>query len=332
MIAFFDIRAEEKPLFTDAFGDEHEYCDGQAHLEEVTAAEDVDTLCVFVKSEVTREVIDVYPHLKHIATRSTGTDHIDVEYAKEKGVAVSRVPGYGEQTVAEFAFALLLTLSRKIFDAYHQVREQGDYSFTHLRGFDLYKKTFGVVGTGRIGAHAARIARGFGMDVIAYDVHPDRKLAEDVGFTYSETLEDLLERADVVSLHVPYLPTTHHMFNADTIPKMKRGAYLINTARGELVDTTELIRALKSGAIAGAGLDVLEGERDLKEEAELVMGDCKEVDVQTLLEGHVLIDMPNVVVTPHIAFYTKEAEREIIDTTIENIKQFNETGEPVHVR
>lgn len=332
MIAFFDVRDEEKELLLEVFGDGHLYVPENVEPAYFDQLGEVDTLCVFVTSEINKEVIDAMPTLKHIATRSTGADHIDIAYAKEKGITVSHVPGYGEQTVAEFAFALLLTLSRKIFDAYHQVREQGDYSFEHLRGFDLYGKTFGVVGTGKIGAHVARIAIGFGMNVVAYDISPDKALAKEIGFTYVDSLEDLLRQSDVVSLHVPYVKETHHMLNAETIGMMKDGVYLINTARGELIDTTALIGALKDGSIAGAGLDVLEGERDLKEEAELVQGLTKEVDVQVLLEDHVLIDMPNVVVTPHIGFYTKEAEQEIVETTIENIETFYKDGRPVHVR
>ena len=327
MIAFCDVRDAEKMFLIDTFGEEHFYTKDVADASVLKNMTDIETLCVFVTSDVDKKVIDALPNLKHITTRSTGVDHIDVKYAQKKGIVVSHVPGYGEHTVAEFAFALLLTLSRKIFEAYHQVREKGDYSFAHLRGFDLHGKIFGVVGTGCIGAHAARIAQGFGMKVIAYDHSP----REDLNVEYKETLEDMLREADIVSLHVPYIPgKTHHLLNEERLSVMKRGAYLINTARGELIDTTALVRVLKEGHLGGAGLDVLEGERELKEEAELILGDQKEVDVQTLLEDHILIDMPNVVVTPHLAFYTEEAERQIIETAIKNIDTFNKQGKPAY--
>lgn len=331
MIAFCDVRDAERMFLIDAFGEEHFYTPDKARADILSELPDVDTLCVFVSSKVDKEVIDALPDLKHITTRSTGVDHIDVKYAKKRRIVVSHVPGYGEYTVAEFAFALLLTLSRKIFEAYHQVREKGDYSFTHMRGFDLYGKTFGILGTGRIGSHAARIAKGFGMKVLAYDVKPNEQLAEEIGFTYTKTLDEMLQGSDVVSLHIGLFPETRHIIGKKELALMKKGAILINTARGELIDTTELVKALKSGHLGGAGLDVLEGEKELKEEAELILGDQLETDVQTLLEDHILIDMPNVIVTPHMAFYTEEAEKEIIDTSIANIDSFYTSGKAKHI-
>lgn len=332
MIAIYDVRNEECDFISKHFGDDVLLITDSLSLDTVPEDPDsVETLCVFVSSDVTSEVIDAFPNLSHITTRSTGTDHIDIDYAKQKGISISHVPGYGEQTVAEFAFALVLTLSRKIFDAYSQVRRSGDRSFTHLRGFDLYGKTFGVLGTGKIGAHAARIATGFGMKVVAYDAYPNHEIADEIGFEYLDSVEELARQSDILSLHVPYLPETHHIINADVLKNMKDTALLINTARGELVDTSALVQSLSDGSIAGAGLDVLEGERQLSEEAELLSHNTPDSDIQTLLENHVLIDMNNVVVTPHVAFYSQEAEEQILTTMLENITQYGETGTPAHL-
>lgn len=322
------MREEEIEYFKAAFGDDHLYVSNPVDQVDLADSEEIDTLCVFVSSTVDKAVMDQLPNLTHIATRSTGADHINVDYAKENDIAVSNVPAYGEETVAEFTFALLLALARKIFDAYHQVREGRDYSYKHLKGFDLNGKTLGVVGTGKIGANVIEIASGFNMNVLAYDVAPNEALAGKYGFTYTESLNDLLKSADIVTLHVPYNEHTRHLIGEKELELLKDGAYLINTSRGEVIDTKAMIQALEEGKLAGAALDVLEGEHELKEEAELVMGNPQMDTVQRLLEGHVLIDMPNVIVTPHIGFYTKEAEERILQTTKENIAVMNESSNP----
>ena len=324
----FDAREEEQDFLQDKIKGDVVYVSESLSDETVAMARDAQAISVFVTSTVPRDMIEKMPELQLIAARSTGYDHIDREAAAERDIVVTTVPGYGERTVAEFTFALLLTLSRKIFDAYHQVRESGDMGFTHLRGFDLYRKTLGVIGTGKIGENVIRIAKGFGMEVIAYDAFPKADLAAELNFRYVD-LPELLSRSNVVTLHVPLLDETRHMISEAELKQMKDGALLLNTARGELIDTSALIAALESGKLAGAGLDVLEGERDLKEERELVTGEEKIKDMQLLLEGHVLIDMPQVVVTPHIAFYSKEAEEEILRVTAENINSFQK-GETPH--
>jgi D-lactate dehydrogenase len=317
-IVLFDARKEERKFF----GDGYTYIDEPLSAETVEQAKDADVISVFVSSEVTKEMIDSMPVLKLVATRSTGYDHIDVAYATEKNITVSTVPAYGDNTVAEFTFALLLGISRKLYDAYHQVRESGDMSFTHLKGFDLYGKTIGVIGTGKIGKNVVRIASGFGMKVLCYDAFPDTAFAQSLGITYVQK-EELFRLSDVITLHVPLLPQTRHIINRDALRKMKKGVVIINTARGELIDTTSLISAIQDGKVSGAGLDVLEGERELREEQELVAGEKKIKDVQQLLEDHVLINMPQVVVTPHVAFYTEEADREILSVTKKNIEAYD---------
>ena len=262
------------------------------------------------------------PNLQLITTRSTGYDHIDLVACVKHGTAVANVPSYGSPTVAEFAFALILTLSRKIYDAYHRVREDGSFQLDGLQGFDLKGKTLGVVGTGDIGRAVVRIANGFEMKVVASDVKPDEEFAKEQSFRYCE-LDELLEQSDIVTLHVPYLASTHHLINKDNITKFKRGAYLINTSRGPVVETEALVQALTNGHIAGAGLDVLEEEGIVKDElAFLVGGHPEATNLKTVLAGHVLIDHPNVIVTPHNAFNTQEALQRILETTIENHLSF----------
>jgi len=340
-IVFFETEGDEEAYLRDALAPERgvtlsfhrEKLDAK-HLPAAPDA-DADVLSVFVGSSVDAAVIRKFKKLKFVATRSTGYDHIDLQTCAEGGIAVSNVPSYGEHTVAEYAFGLLLMLSRRLYDAYHQVREAGDFSVRGLRGFDLRGKTFGVIGTGNIGKHSVRIAKGFGMNVLAYDVRPDEALAREVGFEYRD-LTELLEQSDAVTLHVPYLKSTHHLINKDNIGKMKQGAYLVNTSRGAVVETEALLIALKSGHLGGAGLDVLEEEGVTKDE----FGYLYEVsgfgnhssapDLRIVLANHTLIDMPNVIVTPHNAFNTVEGWRRILDTTVENIRGFMK-GEPIDV-
>lgn len=289
-----------------------------------------DIISVFVDSKVDGEVMGKFPNLKFIATRSTGYDHIDLLEAKKRTAQISYVPTYGQNTVAEYTFALLLTLSRKIFNSYHRVREEGSFSLEGLRGFDLKDKTIGVIGTGNIGRNVIRIAKGFEMNVIANDIKPDGKLAKSMGFKYVD-LKDLLNKSDIVSLHVPAMKETRCLMNADTFSFMKKGAYFINTSRGEIVDTQALVRTLKDGHLGGAALDVLEEEGAIKDELNLLTeGHPEEHNLATILANHILIDMPNVVVTPHNAFNTTEALQRILDTTLSNIKGFIE-GQPINL-
>ncbi|MFA6279072.1 MAG: NAD(P)-dependent oxidoreductase [Candidatus Paceibacterota bacterium] len=283
---------------------------------------DAEALCTFVESPIGEAELSRFPSLKLIATRSTGFDHIDLAAAKAHNVTVVNVPYYGENTVAEFAFALLLALSRRIIDADEHVRESGTFSQKDLRGFDLAGKTIGVVGGGHIGVHAIRMANGFGMKVICFDVHQDAELAAKLNFTYA-SLNDLLAASDVVTIHVPYNPHTHHLINKENVVKFKKGAYLVNTARGAVVETDALVEALKSGIIAGAALDVLEEEGDMNDELALLTAPHpKEAELKVVLENHYLINHPRVIVTPHVAFNTTEAVERILDTTIENLHAF----------
>lgn len=287
--------------------------------------EGVEVLMPFIHSAVGREQMETLPDLRLVATRSTGYDHVDLEAAAERGVAVANVPAYGENTVAEHTFALILSLSRKVHHAWTRT-QRGEYTMEGLRGFDLYGKTLGVVGAGAIGLHVVRIAKGFGMEVLAYDVNRNQLLADVLDFTYAD-LDGLLESSDIVTLHAPAVPATHHLINRDTLARMKRGALLINTARGSLVDTAALAEALDSGHLGGAGLDVFEGEEFMQHEDELLYQPGAEDQLKLLVRAHALQRRPDVVITPHIGFNSEEALRRILDITADNVRAFL-AGEP----
>ncbi len=287
-----------------------------AHL-----AQDADIVSVFVQSELRKELLDTLPTLKLITTRSMGFEHIDVPYARSRSIRAINVTTYASHPVAEFTFALLLAVTRRIVEANDRLREQGIFDTAGLQGRNLFGKTLGIVGTGRIGQNVARIAHGFGMKIIAYDVHPDTSLAAQLGMTYLP-LADLISTADIVTVHVPSTPETYHLIDAAMFSHFKKGSILINTARGEIVDTHALIAALGDGTLRGAGLDVLEGERQLRASTATVTSNDAAPDYPLVAANHVLLALPSVVVTPHIAFETDEALNEIARATIESIKNF----------
>ncbi len=291
---------------------------------------EADVICNFVASPVTKETLEKYPKVKYVATRSTGYDHIDVKACREKNILVSNVPTYGENTVAEFTFALILSLSRKMYPSIKRVREQGLFSADGLMGFDLKGKTLGVVGAGHIGMHVVRMAKGFEMHVVAYDPYPKAETSNEFGFEYL-SLDDLLKQSDIVTLHVPYLPATHHLINDEKFKLFKKGSILINTARGGLVETESLLKALKSGVISGAAIDVLEEERYIKEDINLLyQKHPSELELKNMLADHELMQMDKVIITPHNAFNSKEAMVRILDTTIANIQAFA-AGQPINL-
>ncbi|MEQ1866169.1 MAG: hydroxyacid dehydrogenase [Micropepsaceae bacterium] len=282
---------------------------------------EAEVVSTFIYSELNRRVLEQLPVLKLIATRSTGVDHIDTAYCAERGIAVSNVPTYGANTVAEHVFALLLAISHRIIEASQRTRD-GRFSPQGLQGFDLCGKTLGVVGTGRIGRHVIRIARGFEMNVIACDINSDAPAAQALGFRYV-SFDEVLMASDILTLHVPATPDTQNMIGDRQFERMKDGVVVINTARGGLIDVRALILALRRGKVAAAGLDVLPDEPAIREEAELICSMfCDRHDLRNLVADHVLLKMPNVIVTPHSAFNTREAVQRIIDTTIENIQAF----------
>lgn len=313
-IAFFEVSKGQQAFFSQALPSLNiVFCEAKFTTDQIETVKDVDALCVFTNSMIGKDVVDMFSNLKLIVTRSTGFDHIDVVYANSKGIKVCNVPAYGSETVAEFAFALILTLSRKIREATQSLKTNGDYSISStLQGFDLENKTLGVVGTGKIGKNVICIARGFNMNIVAYDLYPDQTFAKENNFIY-KTLPEVLAQSDIITLHAPYTKDSHHLINKENISSIKKGAYLINTARGELVENEALINALHEGIIAGAGLDVLEGERGIKKGDTIPM-----------------LEVYNVVMTPHVAFDTVEAEGRIMQTTVDSIKSFI-SGVPINL-
>ena len=291
-------------------------------------ASGASVLSVFIYSSLTARLLRRLPSLRLIATRSTGFDHIDVAACRARHVAVANVPSYGENTVAEHTFALILALSRNIHKAYVKTIK-GDFSLEGLQGFDLKGKTLGVIGGGHIGMHVIKMAKGFGMEVLVSDVRKNVFLSEVLDFRYAP-LETLLRRSDIVSLHVPYMASTHHLMNRRTFALMRRGALFINTARGGLVETEALVWALDEGLVGGAGLDVLEGEELVKEERQLLSKDFPKEKLATALRNHILLHRENVVITPHIAFDSREALHRILETTVSNIASFL-GGAPVNL-
>lgn len=304
----------------------HRILDEGISPERLKEVADAEILSVFVWDKVDQSVLDALPRLKLVATRSTGFDHIDLASCQARGIAVANVPTYGENTVAEHTFALILALSRKVVESVERTR-RANFALEGLMGFDLKDKTLGVVGVGHIGRHVLRIALGFEMNVLAYDPNPDPQVHD--GFEWTD-LDDLLTRSDIVSLHCPYNNATHHLMNGERIQRMKKGSYLINTARGAVVDTDALVRALVDGHLAGAGLDVLEEEALIKEERQLLSRQYDVACLERLLRGHLLLQMPNVIVTPHNAFNSQEALQRILETTLANISAFS-GGNPINL-
>ncbi|HTK05439.1 MAG TPA: NAD(P)-dependent oxidoreductase [Candidatus Eisenbacteria bacterium] len=329
-IAVFEIEAWEKDYLKGALA-QHELSFFEHPLDAATAKEaaDADVVSVFIYSKVDRETLGQLKNVKLVTTRSMGFDHLDLAACAERGIIAARVPSYGERTVAEHAFALVLALSRKIFLAYERT-EKGIFDYRGLQGFDLFGKTMGIIGGGKIGMNLARMAKGFGMEVLVSDPFPRPELAKEIGFSY-EPLETVLGRADVVSLHAPYMKETHHLMNDERFGLMKNGSIIVNTARGALIDTQALLRALQTGKLSGAGLDVLEEECFVKEESELMGKDFpKKCDLGAVVRNHMLIARNDVVITPHIAFNSHEAVERILATTVENIAGFA-AGAPVNV-
>lgn len=278
-----------------------------------------EILGVFVNNKVDKTVFDKLPKLKMIATFSTGFDHIDLKEAKKRKIIVCNVPTYGENTVAQHAFALILALSRKLFQSVKTVKE-GVYDYHGLRGFDLKGKTIGIIGTGHIGIHLVDMLEGFETNIIAYDAFPNKELEKTHNFKYVSK-NKLFAESDIISLHVPLFPNTYHIIDKNAVKKMKDGVYIINTARGALTDPEALVWGLENGKIAGIGTDVLE-EETYFQNPEKVLNLTKQDEIRRTLMENILIDHPNTIITPHNAFNSVEALKRIMDTSLDNIKAF----------
>ena len=324
---FFDIKEVEQDFLEENKPDGCEFIYTKnsltdRHLKDLEPIREAEIISVFTNSRISAEVLENFPDLKLITTRSTGYNHIALDYCREKGITVSNVPAYGEATVAEYAFALLLNVIRKVNIAYEDLKK-GEINLEKYRGNDLNGKIIGIIGTGAIGCYVAKIAYGFGMKILSYDPFPKADLREKLGAKYVE-LDELYRNSDIISLNAPSRKENYHMVNEEAFSKMKDGVIIINTARGEIMDTNALYKALISGKVAGAGLDVLECEEIISNEKLFLSKiDCvhKECLEKTLI-NHKLLDMPNVIVTPHVAFDTEEAVHRILQTTVENIKGY----------
>lgn len=291
-------------------------------------AEPAEYLVCFVYSDLKAHTLDQLRHLKGIVTMSVGTNHIDLNITRERNIPVCNVPAYGPNTVAEHAMALLLALSRSIVPSVQRTRD-GDFDYHGLTGWDLMGKTLGIIGTGKIGAHVARIANGLGMRIIAHDPKPNAELEKKFGVEYV-SLPQLFHASDVITVHCPLLDNNSHILGRAEFKQMKQGVVIINTARGALIDTRALLEALDDGIVRQAGIDVLEDEELLQEEKEFFSPYFQLKDYQTALADHALMRHPNVLVTPHNAFNSKEALNNILETTAKNLEGLL-SSDPVNI-
>jgi D-lactate dehydrogenase len=314
-IVTFSTQAYDKQFFNQ-FNTGHEISYLEVPLNEQTASltNGFDAVCIFVNDLVNEAILDVLATngIKLIVLRCAGFNNVDIKGAVKRNIAVVRVPAYSPEAVAEHAMALILTLNRKTHKAYNRIRE-GNFSLEKLMGFNLHERKVAVVGTGGIGKAFCMILKGFGCKIAAYDIKPDDSLKE-LGVNYG-TLEETLAEADIVSLHCPLLESTYHLINEETLKLFKPGAMLINTSRGGLVKTVDVIEALKSGQLGSLGLDVYEQEGDL------FFRDFSEDIIQDDLIAR-LISFPNVLITSHQGFFTREAMEQIAVTSFRNIDAF----------
>lgn len=322
-ITVFEVEDWERQAFENLQGEHQtEFVEGPLTRENAESYADSEAVSPFIYSDLSADVLKRMGRLKLIVTRSTGFDHIDLEYCGANNITVCNVPAYGDNTVAEHVFALLLTISHKMIAAVDRTR-RADFSLKGLQGFDLLGKTLGVIGTGNIGRCVIEIAKGFRMNVLAADVRPDEDLASRLGFRYVE-MDQLLASSDIITLHVPSNEKTRNLISDKEFAKMKEGVVLINTARGDILDIKALARAIGEGKVAAAGLDVLPEEGAIREEAELLRSVYdKKHDLETMLLNHILLRLRNVIITPHSAFNTREAVERILTTTVDNIRSFS---------
>ena len=281
-------------------------------------AEDYDGVCAFVSSDVSRDTLKIL-HSKKIGLvllRCAGYNNVDLEAAKEYDIRVMCVPGYSPEAVAEHAMALALACNRRLYKAYNKVREN-DFSLSGLMGSNFHGKVAGIIGSGKIGAAMCHICRGFGMKVIAYDVYPNHDLDDFVEYV---SLEELLSQSDLISLHCPLLKSTHHMIDIHTIKQMKDGVILVNTSRGALIKTSDLIEGIRMHKFGGVGLDVYE------EETNNVFEDRSEEIMESSTTAR-LLSFPNVIITSHQGFFTREALAAIAHTTLQNATDYSLNAE-----
>lgn len=316
-IAFFGAKPYDIASFdkvNEKYNYDIRYYKGHLNPNNVVLTQDTDVVCIFVNDTADAAVIDamVDNGVKLLALRCAGFNNVDLKAAKGK-LPVVRVPAYSPYAVAEYSLVLMLSLNRKIHRAYWRTRD-GNFSLNGLMGFDMHGKTIGIIGTGKIAKILIRLLKGFGMRILAYDLYPDMKFAGEEGISYV-SLDELYRESDIISLHCPLTDQTKYMIDKDSIDKMKEGVMIINTGRGQLINTNDLIEGLKEKKIAAAGLDVYEeeGEYFYEDKSDKIIDD----DVLARL-----LSFNNVIVTSHQAFFTKEALHNIAETTLQNIEDF----------
>ncbi len=324
-VVYFDVEDYEREFLHKENENKYDYRLIESPLNNLLKIEedlkDAEIISVFTTSRVTKEVLEQFPSLRLIALRSVGFNHIDIDYCNNHDIVIENTPNYGNKSVAEFAFGLMLDVCRKITKAYTEYKEM-DVTPQGLVGEELGGKTVGVIGLGAIGSEFARLAYGFDMKILGYDLSIKQNLIEDYKVEYTD-FDRLLAESDFISLHTPLTKDNHHLFNEGAFKKMKNSAILINTARGELIDTQALYNALSQKLIKGAGLDVLESEETISDPDYLVdinrLNDC--ALKQTILNTR-LLQLENVIITPHIAYNTKESIHRILSTMMTNINAF----------
>ena len=319
-IAFFGTKPYDKESFETAnarYKFDIHYHKSHLNTENAILTHGTETVCIFVNDDANADAIEIMAKngVKMLALRCAGFNNVDLKAARQYGITVVRVPAYSPYAVAEYATALMLTLNRKIHRAYWRTRD-GNFSLHGLLGFDMYGKTAGIIGTGKIARKLINILKGFGMKILAYDPYPDLKYANQEHITYV-SLDDLYRNSDIISLHCPLTDTSYHMIDDDAIDKMKDNVMLINTGRGQLIDTHALINGLKNKKIGAAGLDVYE------EEAEYFYEDISDKIIDDDILAR-LLSFNNVIVTSHQGFFTAEALHNIAETTLQNIQNFSE--------
>ncbi|MEM6345256.1 MAG: 2-hydroxyacid dehydrogenase [Bacteroidota bacterium] len=322
-ILFFSAKSYDQEYFTlanEAFGYELSFIEAPLSQQTLSLSQGYEAICVFVNDKLDAAVLEglAQKGVKVVALRCAGFNNVDLTAAAKLGITVLRVPAYSPEAVAEHAVALILTLSRKTHKAYNRVRES-NFSLERLTGFNLYQKTIGVVGTGKIGQAFCRIMQGFGCRLLAYDLYPNEEM-QSLGVEYV-SFTRLLEQSDVISLHCPLTPDTHHLLDAQAFGQIKKGATLINTSRGGLIDTAAVIQALKHAQIRALGIDVYE------QEEHLFFRDLSETIIQDDLIAR-LMSFPNVLVTAHQAFFTQEALTEIAQISLSNLSAWQQ-GAPL---
>jgi len=314
-IAFFSTQSYDRRFFETAAGDHtFEFFETRLNVKTLNLAAGFDGVCVFVNDKINEEVMKGLSEIGvgFVALRCAGFNNVNLKAAEKYNIRVLRVPAYSPEAVAEHAMALIMTLARKTHKAYNRVRDS-NFSLERLIGFNIFKKTIGVVGTGKIGQAFCHIALGFGARVIAYDKYPSEAMKAK-GVEYME-FDDVLAQSDILSLHCPLMPETHHIINKESLAKMKKGAMLINTSRGKLVDTASVIQALKDEHLGFLGIDVYE------QEEKLFFRDLSDMVIRDDQIAQLMI-FPNVLITAHQGFFTKESMEEITRTTLQNIDDY----------